>query len=88
LEVKTALHTSGVECSVCFFYYYYRSLPLVRVGVNQCQWVIIEETKTYTQLLSSSTTSTVGRLTCERSGLDKFRVDQILHRVTNGSPLL
>jgi len=28
--LKPALHTSGVECSVCFFYY--RSLLLVRAG--------------------------------------------------------
>jgi len=42
---KTALHTSWVKCSVCFFYY--RSLTLVRAGVNQRQWAIIKETKTY-----------------------------------------
>jgi len=40
---KPALHMSGVECGVCFFYY--RSLTLVRAGVNQRQWAIMKETK-------------------------------------------
>jgi len=35
LELSPLIHTSGVECSVCFFYY--RSLSLVRAGVNQRQ---------------------------------------------------
>jgi len=47
--LKPALHRSGVECSVCFFYY--RS-QLVRAGVNQYLWAIIKETKTCTQLHS------------------------------------
>jgi len=50
IRVKPALHASGFECSVCFFYY--RSLTLERAGVNQCKWAIIKETKTYTQLHS------------------------------------
>jgi len=45
-SIQTDLHTSWVECSVCVFYYC--SLTLVRAGVNQRQWAIIKETKTYT----------------------------------------
>jgi len=43
--IKPTLHTSWIEGSVCFFYY--RSLTLVRAGVNRANVTIGKTKNTY-----------------------------------------